>query len=41
VTHPYRTLTEIEVMHRHADAIINPTRAENVMAATPAKAAAV
>jgi ribulose-5-phosphate 4-epimerase/fuculose-1-phosphate aldolase len=36
----YRTLAEIEEMHRHADAIINPTRAENVTAAPPAKAAA-
>ena len=27
----YRTRAEIELMHRHADAIINPSRAENVM----------
>ncbi len=28
----YRSMAEIEGMHAHADAIINPTRAENVMA---------
>lgn len=31
----YRSRAEIETMHRHADAIINPTRAENVMQDMP------
>lgn len=42
-TPAYRSRDEIELMHRHADAIINPTRADNVMrgeSATPNKAAA-
>ena len=30
----YRSAEEIEEMHHHADAIINPTRTENVMAPT-------
>ena len=33
-TPAWRTTAEIEAMHRHAEAIINPTRAEGVMRAT-------
>lgn len=38
----YRSRDEIEAMHRHAEAIINPSRAENVMRpdAPPTKTAA-
>ena len=38
----YRSRDEIEAMHRHAEAIINPSRAENVMRpdASPTKTAA-
>ena len=36
----YRARAEIQAMHAHADAIINPVRAENVMQPHDAKAAA-
>lgn len=36
----YRSEAEIRLMHEHAEAIINPTRAEGVMAGEPPKAAA-